>query len=53
MPRADDGPMVYIQLTTEIAAPIERCFDLSRSIDLHLKSVDNTGEQAIDGVTTG
>ena len=45
--------MVYIQLTTEIAAPIERCFDLCRSIDLHLKSVDNTGEQAIDGVTTG
>ena len=32
--------MVHIQLTTEIAAPIERCFDLSRSIDLHLKSVD-------------
>jgi ligand-binding SRPBCC domain-containing protein len=53
MPKADDGPMVYIQLTTEIAAPIESCFDLCRSIDLHLKSVDNTDEQAIDGVTTG
>jgi ligand-binding SRPBCC domain-containing protein len=45
--------VVHIQLTTEIAAPIERCFDLSRSIDLHLESVDWSGEQAIAGVTTG
>jgi ligand-binding SRPBCC domain-containing protein len=45
--------MVHIQLTTEIAAPIERCFDLSRNIDLHLKSVDGSDEQAIAGVTTG
>jgi len=45
--------VVHIQLTTEIAAPIERCFDLSRSIDLHLGSVDWSGEQAIAGVTTG
>ena len=45
--------MVHIQLTTEIAAPIERCFDLSRSIDLHLKSVDWSSEQAIAGVTKG
>ena len=45
--------MVRIQLTTEIAAPIERCFNLSRSIDLHLKSVDWSSEQAIAGVTKG
>ena len=45
--------MIHIQLITKIDAPIERCFDLSRSIDLHIKSVDHTGEQAIAGVTTG
>lgn len=45
--------MVHIQLTTEIAAPIVRCFDLSRSIDLHLESADWSAEQAIAGVTTG
>ncbi|HEX4485000.1 MAG TPA: SRPBCC family protein [Terriglobales bacterium] len=45
--------MARIQLTTEIAAPIERCFDLSRSIDLHIKSVDWSSEQAVAGVTTG
>ena len=45
--------MVRIQLSTEIAAPIERCFDLSRSIDLHLMSFDWSSEQAIAGVTTG
>jgi hypothetical protein len=45
--------MVRLQFTTEIAAPIERCFDLSRSIDLHVKSVEWSSEQAIAGVTTG
>jgi ligand-binding SRPBCC domain-containing protein len=45
--------LVRIQLITEIAAPIERCFDLSRSIDLHLMSVDWSSEQAIAGVATG
>jgi ligand-binding SRPBCC domain-containing protein len=45
--------LARIQLTTKIAAPIERCFDLSRSIDLHLKSVEWSSEQAIAGVTSG
>jgi ligand-binding SRPBCC domain-containing protein len=45
--------MVRIELKTPIAAPIERCFDLSRSIDLHVASTHGTGESAIAGITTG
>lgn len=45
--------MVVLEETTLIRAPIERCFDLSRSIDLHTRSTARTGEQAIAGVTTG
>src|SRR6185369_4751216 len=36
-----------------IQAPIERCFDLSRSIDLHTASTTASREQAVAGVTTG
>lgn len=45
--------MPKIQLTTTINAPIERCFDLSRSIDLHMASTSKTNERAISGVTKG
>ena len=45
--------MPVIKLTTSIAAPIERVFDLSRSIDLHTRSASGTGERAIAGVTSG
>lgn len=45
--------MPLIQLKTIIEAPIERCFDLSRSIDLHKISTEHTNEEAIDGVTSG
>ena len=45
--------MVRIELSTSIAAPIERCFDLSRSIDLHMGSTNWTGERAIGGVVAG
>jgi ligand-binding SRPBCC domain-containing protein len=45
--------MPTIHLTTFIAAPIERVFDLSRSIDLHKKSMAHTGETAISGTTSG
>lgn len=41
------------RVVTEIAAPVEVCFDLSRSIDLHLESMISSGEQAVDGVTAG
>ena len=45
--------MAKIHLTSFIAAPIERVFDLSRSINLHQLSTASTNEKAIDGVMTG
>jgi len=45
--------MVSIELVTRIAAPVERCFDLARSIDLHMASTDFTGERAVSGTTSG
>ena len=45
--------MTTIHLTTFIAAPAERVFDLSRSIDLHKKSMAHTREEAIAGTTMG
>lgn len=45
--------MAIIALMTEINAPVERCFDLSRSIDLHQHSTTGTNERAIAGVTSG
>ncbi|HEY4207475.1 MAG TPA: SRPBCC family protein [Puia sp.] len=45
--------MPTIHLTTFVAAPAERVFDLSRSIDLHRKSMAHTGEEAIAGTVTG
>jgi ligand-binding SRPBCC domain-containing protein len=45
--------MPTIHLTTFINAPADRVFDLSRSIDLHKKSMAHTQEQAIAGTTMG
>ncbi|HRH56879.1 MAG TPA: SRPBCC family protein [Chitinophagales bacterium] len=45
--------MPTIRLITEINAPIEICFDLSRSIDLHKYSMEHTKEEAIAGRKTG
>lgn len=45
--------MPAFRIVTEIAAPVERCFDLSRSIDLHLESMIASKERAVDGVTSG
>ena len=45
--------MSVIDLTTSIAAPIERVFDLSRSVDLHAASTAQTSERAVAGVTRG
>jgi len=45
--------MIHLSLETFIAAPPDRCFDLARSIDLHMASTDWTGEKAIAGVTSG
>jgi len=45
--------MPSIHLTTFINAPVQRVFDLSRSVTLHKKSLEHTGEQAIAGTTSG
>lgn len=45
--------MPLIQLELHINSPIERCFDLARSIDLHKLSTGNTEEEAIAGTTSG
>jgi len=45
--------MPTIHLTTFIAAPPERVFDLSRSIDLHKKTLSHTKEEAVAGTITG
>lgn len=45
--------METIRLMTWINAPVERCFKLSTSIDLHIASAASTKEEAIAGVTTG
>ena len=42
-----------IHLTTIIQAPVERVFNLSRSIDLHTLSTHRTGEKAIAGRMKG
>lgn len=45
--------MPRIELRTEINAPKEIVFDLSRSIDLHKISTIHTHEEAISGRTSG
>ena len=47
--------MVELREITAIAAPIERCFDLARSVEVHLLGNAHFGESAvaIGGVTSG
>lgn len=45
--------MPEINLTTIIKAPIKRCFDLARSIDLHLHTSARTNEEVIAGIRSG
>ncbi len=45
--------MVCIELSLRIEAPIQRCFDLSRSIEVHLIGAAQSGEAAVGGVTAG
>jgi ligand-binding SRPBCC domain-containing protein len=45
--------MQTIRIETKIAAPVERCFLLSLSMDLHTESAARTNEEAIAGVTHG
>ena len=45
--------MPLIHLETAISAPVERVFDLARSIDAHTSSAEGTSERAIAGRTSG
>src|SRR3954468_10787271 len=47
--------MVRLEELTTIQAPIERCFDLARSVEVHLLGNVHFGEQAVatGGVTSG
>ncbi|MGQ7853213.1 SRPBCC family protein [Pedobacter sp. WC2501] len=45
--------MPTIIFKTLINAPIRRCFDLARSIDLHLQSMKSSEEKAIAGKSSG
>jgi ligand-binding SRPBCC domain-containing protein len=45
--------MPRLILNTLIRAPIEICFNLARSIDLHQESMKHTEEQAVAGITKG
>src|SRR5882757_2577944 len=47
--------MIRLEETTLIDAPIQRCFDLSRSVEVHLLSDIHWGEQAlaVGGITSG
>ncbi len=49
----NSSPMPQIVLVTNIKAPQERVFDLSRSIDLHKVSMLKTQETAVAGRTSG
>ncbi len=45
--------MPWLRIVTEIRASPERCFDLARDLDLHLRSMARTGERAVAGRTSG
>ncbi|MGP1909737.1 SRPBCC family protein [Metabacillus sp. JX24] len=45
--------MPTIKHKVYIRAPIEVCFDLARSVDVHMETTGRTQERAVDGVTTG
>ena len=45
--------MPTIHLTTFIAAPVDRVFDLSRNIDLHKRPMADFNEEAVAGTRFG
>lgn len=45
--------MPRLELETTIKASAERCFDLARDLDLHLRSMRASGEKAVGGRTSG
>jgi ligand-binding SRPBCC domain-containing protein len=45
--------VVRIELSLVVAAPAQRCFDLSRSVEFHQDSTGDSNEVAVGGVTAG
>jgi ligand-binding SRPBCC domain-containing protein len=45
--------MRRFEVTTEIAAPPQRVFDVSLEVEVHTASMASSGEQAVGGVTSG
>jgi len=47
--------MIHLQQTTLLRAPVGRCFDLARSVEVHLAGNTHWGESAVacQGVTAG
>ena len=47
--------MIFLEESTLIHAPVQRCFDLARSVEVHLLSNVHSGEQALvaGGITSG
>jgi ligand-binding SRPBCC domain-containing protein len=45
--------MGTIRLETVIRAPIERCFDLARSVEAHIRSTSKTAERVVSGRKEG
>ena len=45
--------MACVELLTTISAPRQRCFDLARSVDVHVRSTSATEESVIAGRTAG
>ena len=45
--------MPLIELETQIDAPIDRVFDLARSIDAHMPSTEDSNERAVAGRIAG
>jgi ligand-binding SRPBCC domain-containing protein len=45
--------MPTLDLATRIRAPIERCFDLARSVDFHVRTAEHTREHVVAGREQG
>lgn len=45
--------MPVIEYQQFIKAPVELCFDLTRSVDIHTQTTAKTKEIAVEGVTEG
>jgi ligand-binding SRPBCC domain-containing protein len=45
--------MPVFTTSTRIEAPIERCFDLASSVDLHTLALSHSGERAVAGKVSG